>query len=56
MNIFSDVQLYWLVLALVQDNPKNKHLDNLREQIEAAALDGRWVRDWSGQMFDMFSP
>ena len=36
-------QVYWLLLALVQDNPKNKHLDNLKETVELAAMDGKWV-------------
>lgn len=37
--------MYWLLLALVQDNPKNKHLDALKETVELAAMDGKWVSE-----------
>ena len=40
------MQTYWLLLALVQDNPKNKHIENLKEAVEIAALDGQWVSAW----------
>ncbi|GAX76345.1 hypothetical protein CEUSTIGMA_g3791.t1 [Chlamydomonas eustigma] len=50
------LKLYWLVLALVQDNPKNKHLDNLREQIESAALDGGWAVPFRNPRLDPLSP
>ncbi len=36
-------QAYWLILALVQDNPKNRHLEQLRDQVEREALNGQWV-------------
>ena len=40
----------WLLLALVQDNPKNKHLDNLKETVELAAMDGKWVSARAGRV------
>ena len=43
-------QVYWLLLALVQDNPKNKHLDNLKETVELAAMDGKWVSARAGRV------
>ena len=43
---FACIQTYWLLLALVQDNPKNKHIENLKEAVEIAALDGQWVSAW----------
>ena len=37
-------QVYWLLLAISQDNPKNKHAAEMRDRCERAALEGFWVR------------
>lgn len=42
------VQLYWLLLALVQDTPPSerlrlRQLEAFKEQVERAALDGNYV-------------
>lgn len=36
-------QVHWLLLALCQDQAKNKHVHAFRSKCERAALDGRWV-------------
>lgn len=38
------VQTYWLLLAVSQDQPKNKYVAELRDCCERAALEGSWVR------------
>ena len=43
--VCAHVQVNWLLLALVQDNPKSKHVEQLKERCEKAALEGKWVRD-----------
>lgn len=49
------VQLYWLLLALVQDTPPSerlrlRQLEAFKEQVERAALDGNYVSVcyWAG--------
>jgi hypothetical protein len=37
------VQTYWLLLAISQDQPKNKHIAEARDRCEQAALEGYWV-------------
>lgn len=37
-------QVYWLLLAISQDNPKNRHAADMRDKCERAALEGFWVR------------
>jgi len=37
------VQTYWLLLAVSQDQPKNKYVAELRDCCERAALEGSWV-------------
>lgn len=37
-------QVTWLLLALHQDQPGNRHLALFREKAELAALCGAWVR------------
>jgi len=37
------LRVTWLLLALHQDQPSNRHLALFREKTECAALDGRWV-------------
>ncbi len=37
-------QVYWLLLAISQDNPKNRHAAEMRDRCERAALEGFWVR------------
>lgn len=36
-------QVYWLLLAMSQDQPKNTHIAELRDRCERAALEGYWV-------------
>jgi len=36
-------QVYWLLLAISQDRPKNTYVAELRDQCERAALEGYWV-------------
>lgn len=38
------VQVYWLLSAIAQDQPKNKAVGELRDNCERAALEGSWVR------------
>ena len=38
------MQTYWLLLAISQDQPKNKYVAELRDRCERAALEGYWVR------------
>ena len=38
------VQVYWLLSAIAQDQPKNKAVGELRDMCERAALEGSWVR------------
>ena len=38
------LQTYWLLLAVSQDQPKNKYVAELRDCCERAALEGSWVR------------
>ena len=37
------MQTYWLLLAVSQDQPKNKYVAELRDCCERAALEGSWV-------------
>ena len=37
-------QVYWLLSAIAQDQPKNKAVGELRDMCERAALEGSWVR------------
>lgn len=37
------LQASWLLLALCQDWPANRHLQLFREKCEQAALTGQWV-------------
>ena len=37
------VQVYWLLSAISQDQPKNKAVGELRDMCERAALEGSWV-------------
>ncbi len=37
------VQTQWLLVALCQDQPKNKALEAFREGAYRAALEGKWV-------------
>ena len=37
------LQVYWLLAAIAQDYPKNKHVAELRDHCERAALTGSWV-------------
>ena len=39
------MQTYWLLLAVSQDQPKNKYVAELRDCCERAALEGSWVHD-----------
>ncbi len=39
------MQTYWLLLAVSQDQPKNKYVAELRDCCERAALEGSWVRE-----------
>ncbi len=52
----SSPQSYWLLLALVQDNPKSKHLQTLIERVEIAALDGKWAVPFRNPQLDPLSP
>jgi hypothetical protein len=36
-------QTYWLLLAISQDQPRNKHIAAVRDRCEMAALEGYWV-------------
>lgn len=36
------VKTYWLLLAIAQDQPKNKYVENLKDRCEQAALEGYW--------------
>lgn len=36
-------QAQWLLVALCQDQPKNKALEAFRERAYRAALEGKWV-------------
>ncbi|KAK9837506.1 hypothetical protein WJX81_007387 [Elliptochloris bilobata] len=36
------VKVYWLLLAISQDNPKSKHAAEMRDRCERAALEGFW--------------
>lgn len=36
-------QVYWLLLAISQDQAKNIYVAELRDQCERAALEGYWV-------------
>lgn len=36
------VKTYWLLLAISQDNPRNRHVSTLRDRCEQAALEGHW--------------
>ena len=36
-------QVYWLLSAIAQDQPKNKAVVELRDNCERAALEGSWV-------------
>ncbi|KAK9814469.1 hypothetical protein WJX72_006450 [[Myrmecia] bisecta] len=36
------VKVYWLLLAISQDHPKNKYVADLRDKCERAALEGYW--------------
>lgn len=38
------MQVYWLLTAIAQDQPKNKAVGELRDNCERAALEGSWVR------------
>jgi len=38
------LQVYWLLSAIAQDQPKNKAVGELRDNCERAALEGSWVR------------
>ena len=38
------MQVYWLLLAISQDQTKNTYVAELRDQCERAALEGYWVR------------
>jgi hypothetical protein len=38
------LQTYWLLLALHQDHPKNKHIELFKDKCERSALEGHWVR------------
>ena len=38
------LQVYWLLLAISQDQLKNNYVAELRNQCERAALEGYWVR------------
>lgn len=42
-NRGSALQTYWLLLAVSQDQPKNKYVAELRDCCERAALEGSWV-------------
>ena len=37
------MQVYWLLTAIAQDQPKNKAVGELRDNCERAALEGSWV-------------
>ena len=37
------LQTYWLLLAISQDQQRNKHIASLRDRCEQAALNGYWV-------------
>lgn len=39
------MQVHWLLLALSQDQTKDKHVEVFRDQCERAALNGRWVSE-----------
>lgn len=41
---FAPLQTYWLLLAISQDQPRNKHVAAVRDRCEQAALEGFWVR------------
>lgn len=43
------MQVYWLLLAISQDQLKNTYVAELRDQCERAALEGYWVHPlpWS---------
>lgn len=43
-------QTYWLLLAISQDQPKNKYVSDLRDRCERAALEGSWVSAWMLQL------
>ncbi|BDA49060.1 probable phosphatidylinositol 4-kinase beta [Coccomyxa sp. Obi] len=36
------VKTYWILLAISQDQPKNKYVSDLRDRCERAALEGSW--------------
>jgi len=38
------LQVYWLLSAIAQDQPKNKAVGELRDNCERAALEGSWVQ------------
>ena len=50
LKLYLHLQTYWLLLAVSQDQPKNKYVAELRDCCERAALEGSWVCTLRKQM------
>lgn len=50
------VKVYWLLFAVVQDNPKSKHVAELKDRCEEAALKGDWEVPFLQTSLDPISP